>query len=569
MGLDLWHHAAFGYEGTVCRSYLNGKKVREATWAVRPHSDTSPIRIGKGAEPGTAFRGLIRELRLWKVARTDEQIEASADAKLRGDEPGLVGYWDFSEGEGDVLHDRSSVRNHGAIKGAKWVTLDETPPTPRPAVQPEPGEWVSLFDGKTLDGWKGPKELHVEDGQLVMEIGKGARGGFAWTGEFPKIDYELELDLVKTEGTNVCGLILPVGESPAALGIADHDIGLGSVNKKMPFPRGKWFRLRVRVTQPKVQVWVDDALVIDLPTEGEQFGIWSGFQGLRPFGIHTRTTRIALRSIRLRSLAPGAAEAPKPGEWQSLFDGKSLEGWTPLREGEFQQGKVGVQDGLLVVEGGRPVAGIAASRDMPKIDYELAFEAKRDGPTDVFCQIVFPIGGSACCLVVGGYRGVRVGLEFFDGRSPDRRGSPADKVMKFEDGRWYSVRLRVTQADLAYWVDDEKLFETPLAGHTFTMHRRWNPLKPLGLLTGASKLSLRNIRLRRVEPGAAEAPKAGEWQNLFDGKTLDGRRLARDHRGRHRHARHPGQDLLRARPMVQGAGQVPRRAVRVLPEPVR
>ena len=34
---------------------------------------------------------------------------------------GPVAHWDFSEGKGDVLHDRSGSDNHGKIHGAKWI----------------------------------------------------------------------------------------------------------------------------------------------------------------------------------------------------------------------------------------------------------------------------------------------------------------------------------------------------------------------------------------------------------------------------------------------------------------
>ena len=44
---------------------------------------------------------------------------------LIGDAPchekGLVACWDFNEGSGDILHDRSGNENHGRIYGAKWV----------------------------------------------------------------------------------------------------------------------------------------------------------------------------------------------------------------------------------------------------------------------------------------------------------------------------------------------------------------------------------------------------------------------------------------------------------------
>ncbi|HUT35547.1 MAG TPA: family 16 glycoside hydrolase [Planctomycetota bacterium] len=414
---------------------------------------------------------------------------------------------------------------------------------PGAAEAPTAGEWQSLFDGKSLEGWRASaKARFAKGGDVRAEDGviKVGRGG-PWTAvvctqRLPALDYELELEARRVGGADdFCDMLFPVGSTYGRLLAGGDSGGRLAVSVKTPLAEGagrvrtwhrfendRWYRLRLRVGRERFEVFVDDQRLLDAPTAAIEAELTDGYDDLVPLGIFTWGTGSHLRNIRLRRIEPGAAEAPKAGEWQSLFDGKTLKGWTPLREGEFQQGKVGVQDGLLVAEGGQPVAGIVASHDVPKMDYELAFEAKRDGPADLFCQVIFPVGSSACCLAVGGYRGVRVGLEFFDGRSPDRRGSPADKVMKFEDGRWYSVRLRVTQADLSYWIDDEKLFETPMAGHAFTMHRRWNALKPLGLLTGQAKVSFRNIRLRRIEPGAAEAPKAGEWQSLFDGKTLAG-----------------------------------------------
>ena len=37
------------------------------------------------------------------------------------DQKGLVAHWNFDDGKGDVLHDRSGNNNHGKIHGAKWV----------------------------------------------------------------------------------------------------------------------------------------------------------------------------------------------------------------------------------------------------------------------------------------------------------------------------------------------------------------------------------------------------------------------------------------------------------------
>jgi len=38
-------------------------------------------------------------------------------------EEGLVAHWDFNEGKGNVLQDRSGKENHGKIHGARWVKV--------------------------------------------------------------------------------------------------------------------------------------------------------------------------------------------------------------------------------------------------------------------------------------------------------------------------------------------------------------------------------------------------------------------------------------------------------------
>ena len=39
----------------------------------------------------------------------------------RAAEDGLVAYWDFNEGDGLELHDKSGNKNDGNIYGASWV----------------------------------------------------------------------------------------------------------------------------------------------------------------------------------------------------------------------------------------------------------------------------------------------------------------------------------------------------------------------------------------------------------------------------------------------------------------
>ena len=57
------------------------------------------------------FDGVIDGIQLWNRALTQDEVRHYMYRAPRGDEPGLVGYWNFNEGSGQVVHDGSG---HGA-----------------------------------------------------------------------------------------------------------------------------------------------------------------------------------------------------------------------------------------------------------------------------------------------------------------------------------------------------------------------------------------------------------------------------------------------------------------------
>ena len=58
-----------------------------------------------------------------------------------------------------------------------------------------------------------------------------------------------------------------------------------------------------------------------------------------------------------------------------MFDGKSLAGW---RETDFAgHGGVESKSGLIVLNMGDPFTGINWTNDLPKMNYEVAFDAMR------------------------------------------------------------------------------------------------------------------------------------------------------------------------------------------------
>jgi len=216
--------------------------------------------------------------------------------------------------------------------------------------------------------------------------------------------------------------------------------------------------------------------------------------------------------------------------WEKLFDGKSLAGWRVVKEGQFARpGKVGVDSGRIVLERGDPRTGIATTREVPTVDYEISLDAMRVAGDDDLCNIVFPVGRSHCCLAVGGWGGRVVALTSVDGRSG--ANNPTTRRMDFERGRWYGVRLRVTQARIEAWIDEQEVIEIERAGHQFALWDGHVPLKPLGVYSWGTTAALRSIMLRRLEgtpravvekkPEKAPArPRPGKWHDLLEGKNL-------------------------------------------------
>ena len=65
--------------------------------------------------------GLIDEVRIWGVARTQAEIRADMRRRLDGNESGLVAYWPLDEGGGETIYDRTA-NSHGGLLGGGAVT---------------------------------------------------------------------------------------------------------------------------------------------------------------------------------------------------------------------------------------------------------------------------------------------------------------------------------------------------------------------------------------------------------------------------------------------------------------
>jgi len=126
-----WQHVAMTYDGSIIKGYLNGAKVGEFGFSEEMNKPDIPLLIGASRDGGSYFfSGLIDEVRIWNVARTQEDIQATMNTTLQGDETGLVGYWNFDDGTANDSSLHSG--NHGMLQGdAEIVPLYGTWPPPK------------------------------------------------------------------------------------------------------------------------------------------------------------------------------------------------------------------------------------------------------------------------------------------------------------------------------------------------------------------------------------------------------------------------------------------------------
>jgi hypothetical protein len=140
-----WHHIAFTFDSAASESrlYIDGvlSGIKPTSGQIRTTDFSVTIGTYLGWVPGF-FQGYIDEVRIWNVARTSAQIAESMNRDLTGTEPGLVGYWNFSEGDGTTAYDLSGNGNHGTIYGQPlWVTSG---PDLQPAAVSIPGTLALL-----------------------------------------------------------------------------------------------------------------------------------------------------------------------------------------------------------------------------------------------------------------------------------------------------------------------------------------------------------------------------------------------------------------------------------------
>ena len=185
------------------------------------------------------------------------------------------------------------------------------------------GDEVKVFDGKSLKNWrvidifdfKDHGKVSVKEG--VFRLEKGVFGtGISYKKKIPRSNYELTLEGRRSDGDDFfCGLTFPVkkdyctlilgGWGGSLVGLSNIDDFSAAENETttvVEFKNNQWYKIRLRVTDEFIRVWIDDEKTIDAETDGRKFSIWWEQEPITPLGIATWKTTGEIRKLKLYKL---------------------------------------------------------------------------------------------------------------------------------------------------------------------------------------------------------------------------------------------------------------------------
>lgn len=118
LAANKWYHIAATYDGAKATLYVNGVSESVKSAVAQPRDLMGALIIGavkRVSQYQNHFKGVLDELRIWNIDRTATEIANSMFASLAGNEAGLVAYYTFDEGSGQVAGDLTANNNDGRL----------------------------------------------------------------------------------------------------------------------------------------------------------------------------------------------------------------------------------------------------------------------------------------------------------------------------------------------------------------------------------------------------------------------------------------------------------------------
>lgn len=282
---------------------------------------------------------------------------------------------------------------------------------------PDPDGWIPLFDGRSLDGWRGsenPGSVKVVDGTLLCD---GPRSHLFYVGPVQDArfrNFEFEAEVRTRPGANsgiffhtayqetdwpAQGYEVQVNNTATGEGGYRENKKTGSLYSvrnvyRQIVPDDEWFTIRIAVRGRHIVVRVNDLVTVDYVQPSNPPGKPGRRLSAGTFALqcHDPGSRVQYRAIRVRPLPDDLPEVPEgrgedvtPAGLAGLFENNfpvadlhtHLKGGLTLEEVVTRQLRTGINAGVAVNCGlGFPItndAGIYAA--LPEIRDPRVFTA--------------------------------------------------------------------------------------------------------------------------------------------------------------------------------------------------
>ena len=158
-----WHHVAVVQSSASLSIYIDGLLKGQESNAGYIGNTDAPLRIGEFlGYPGASLglRGELDDLRFWSEVRDSAQIKSNIHTAFTGNEPGLVGLWDFDNQVGGQIRNQAGNRHHAQVNGNTKLVVSDAPVGFIPPLPSTSVRAIGEFEHIQIE-WEPDSALHI------------------------------------------------------------------------------------------------------------------------------------------------------------------------------------------------------------------------------------------------------------------------------------------------------------------------------------------------------------------------------------------------------------------------